>query len=282
MNEKNRSQMNIPSFFYGTAWKEERTRELTKLAIETGFRGIDTANQRKHYYEEGVGEAITEAIEEDIVDRDDLFLQTKFTFQKAQDDRLPYDPDASVDQQVRQSLERSLEHLNTEYVDSLILHGPSTRKGLEDPDRTVWRTFEELIETETVKSIGISNVVPNQLEALIEFSEIKPQFVQNRCYARQAWDRMTRDICDRHGMKYQGFSLLTANQSVLQSDLLQEIARDRDRTVPQVIFRFTLQLDMIPLTGTTSEEHMKQDLACLDFELDEEEIRQIEEVGIAG
>src|SRR5438046_5022665 len=94
----------IPNFFYGTAWKEDRTTALTELALQMGFRGIDTANQRKHYFEAGVGQALAAAYRTGTVERADLFLQTKFTYQRGQDRRLPYDPEASLSLQVAQSL----------------------------------------------------------------------------------------------------------------------------------------------------------------------------------
>src|SRR5205823_13434397 len=86
----------VPRFLYGTAWKEDETERLTALALRQGFRGIDTANQRRHYHEAAVGRAVTAAVESGLVTRDDLFLQTKFTFRGGQDHRLPYDPDAPV------------------------------------------------------------------------------------------------------------------------------------------------------------------------------------------
>src|ERR1700730_10604948 len=115
-----------PDFLYGTAWKEDRTAALTELALRTGFRGIDTANQRRHYFEQGVGEGLAAAYRAGIVTRADLFLQTKFTYQRGQDHRLPYDPEAQLAVQVAQSLAGSLEHLGTDYVDSFVLHGPSS------------------------------------------------------------------------------------------------------------------------------------------------------------
>jgi diketogulonate reductase-like aldo/keto reductase len=115
----------IPDFLYGTAWKEERTAGLVEMAIREGFRGIDTANQRRHYFEAGVGEGLAAAYHAGIVKRTDLFLQTKFTYQQGQDQRLPYDPAASLSVQVAQSMASSLEHLGTDYIDSFVLHGPS-------------------------------------------------------------------------------------------------------------------------------------------------------------
>ena len=82
----------VPRFLYGTAWKEDATQRLTESAIANGFRGIDTANQRKHYLESAVGAAVKACIDAGLVKREDLFLQSKFTLLAGQDHRLPYDP----------------------------------------------------------------------------------------------------------------------------------------------------------------------------------------------
>src|SRR5260221_3603982 len=132
------SKSPIPSFLYGTAWKEDRTAALTELAIRAGFRGIDTANQRRHYFEAGVGQGLAAAYRAGIVRRGELFLQTKFTYQSGQDHRLPYNPDASLSVQVAQSMASSLEHLGTEFVDSYVLHGSSSNHGLSDADGEAW------------------------------------------------------------------------------------------------------------------------------------------------
>src|ERR1044071_9865135 len=114
----------IPDFLYGTASKEERTAGLTEMALRAGFRGIDTANQRRHYHEVGVGEGLAAAYGAGIVTRADLFLQTKFTSLGGHDQPLPYDPHAALSTQVAQSMARPLEHLDTDHVDSYVLHGP--------------------------------------------------------------------------------------------------------------------------------------------------------------
>lgn len=270
----------LPPFMYGTAWKEEETKRLTRLALECGFRAIDTANQRKHYDEAAVGEAIEEAIDEGLVNRDELFVQTKFTYVAGQDHRIPYDVDAPYSRQVRQSLNSSLDHLRTDYVDSLILHGPSTRSGLSEADREVWETLEALSNTDEVGVIGVSNVTASQLEMVVELAEVAPTFVQNRCFARSGWDASVREICDAEGIVYQGFSLLTANRRELAAPQIAEIADRHDKTVPQVVFRFAVEVGMLPLTGTTSKKHMEQDLGCLNFELSPEDIEIVEGIGV--
>ena len=135
----------VPSFLYGTAWKEDDSARLTELALREGFRGIDTANQRKHYHEAGVGEGIAKAVEAGIVKRADLFLQTKFTYRRGQDHRLPYDPAAPLAQQVAQSFASFLDHLKTDRLDSYVLHGPSHGVGLTPDDWEVWRAMEALV-----------------------------------------------------------------------------------------------------------------------------------------
>lgn len=262
----------IPTFLYGTAWKEDATERLVRLAIDAGFRGIDTANQRRHYFEAGVGNAVARAIADGVVRRDELFLQTKFTYVESQDRRLPYDPNADPATQVRQSFASSLEHLQVETIDSYVLHGPSQRRGLAQRDVEAWRAMEEL----PVQYLGISNVALDQLEALCSMAKVQPAFVQNRCYARSGWDAEVRAFCRQRGIVYQGFSLLTANVSELRSARFREIVAQVRRTPAQVVFRFAKQVGMLPLTGTTDPAHMREDLAIDDFVLTDEQIKTIE------
>jgi diketogulonate reductase-like aldo/keto reductase len=268
----------VPAFLYGTAWKEADTARLTSLALASGFRGIDTANQRKHYFEAAVGEALSGAIERDELTREDVFLQTKFTYQAGQDQRLPYDPDASYGDQVAQSFDSSLEHLRTDHIDSYVLHGPMFRRGLSEADVTVWRAMEKLHASGRVKLLGVSNVNLEQLRELAELAEVKPAFVQNRCFAHTAWDRDVRRYCADSDLIYQGFSLLTANRPVFAQQAFGDIVQRVQRAPTQVIFRFAMQRGMLPLTGTTSPEHMKDDLACDDFELSPDDLDCIETI----
>ena len=162
----------IPQLLYGTAWKEERTEGLTTLALEAGFRGVDTANQRKHYLEAAVGTAVQNAIGKGLLTRAELFLQTKFTFQDGQDHRLPYDPKAPIAAQVQQSFASSLEHFGTDYVDSFVLHGPSSRDGLKAADVEAWRAIEALATEGRTRFIGISNITLGQLRELSKRTRI--------------------------------------------------------------------------------------------------------------
>src|SRR3954465_11643336 len=187
----------VPDFLYGTAWKEDRTASLTELALRSGFRGIDTANQRRHYFEAGVGEALAAAYGAGIVKRADLFLQTKFTYQPGQDHRLPYDPAARLSVQVAQSLASSLQHLGTDYMDSYVLHGPSSNQWT-DADTEVWEAMAKERDAGRARMLGVSNVSLRHLTQILSANHELPTFVQNRCYARLGWDRDIRLFCGEH------------------------------------------------------------------------------------
>lgn len=268
----------VPALLYGTAWKEERTEELVLLALEAGFRGIDTANQRKHYFEAAVGAALERAVRDGRVTRDALFLQTKFTFARGQDHRLPYDPSADYATQVEQSFASSLEHLATDYLDSYVLHGPYAGGALQNEDWDVWRAMERIAQRGQARLLGVSNVDLGQLRALVESAAIRPAFVQNRCYARTGWDRAVRAFCADHDIVYQGFSLLTANARELERAEVRAIARRLGATVPAVVFRFASALGMLPLTGTSNPAHMRADLASSALELGPDEIQLLERI----
>jgi diketogulonate reductase-like aldo/keto reductase len=268
----------IPSFIYGTAWKKGDTVWLVRAAVAAGFRAIDTANQPVHYNEPAVGEALR-ALAAEGIGRETLFLQTKYTPVHGQDHRIPYDASADLTTQVSQSFESSLAHLGTEYIDSYLLHGPYSQRGLRLEDWEVWAALEGMYQSGRVKLIGVSNVSAVQLAQLCERAVVKPMVVQNRCYAALGWDRDVRAVCRAQGIVYEGFSLLTANQEILDHTAILAMAGRLGTGPLQVIFRFAQQIGILPLTGTTSEQHMKEDVRVEQFELSDDEVKTIEGVG---
>lgn len=272
--------LSIPPILYGTAWKENNTERLVTEALRLGFKGIDTANQRKHYFEEGVGLAVQKFLKSSQKIRTDIFLQTKFTSIQGQDSRLPYDEFDSLTNQVRQSFASSLAHLQTDYIDSYILHGPTLSRGIIDADLEIWQAMEALVHEGKVNFLGISNVNLQQLEELYSKASIKPSFIQNRCFTITQWDQDVRWFCKKHNIIYQGFSLLTANQSCLLNPYMDSLAAKYAKTIAQLTFRFALHIGILPLTGTTNLQHMRDDLGINDFELLADEINRIENIAI--
>lgn len=264
----------VPTMLYGTAWKEAETERLVGLALGAGFAGIDTANQRKHYCEEDVGRAVRAFTSLTGVRRP--FLQTKFTYRRGQDDRLPYDPEAALGEQVRQSFSSSLKHLGVDRIDSYLLHGPEADRGLTAGDVEVWRMMESLHDAGLVQLIGVSNIRSDQLLELLRIARVPPAFVQNRFYFRpgpyaEAHDRSVRALCSVNDVVYQGFSILTANRDLWGHKALHPIARNHQCTPAQVLLRYVMHLGILPLTGTTDLAHMCADLTCDGFALDPDE-----------
>jgi len=263
----------MPKILYGTAWKKSATAHLVATAIRQGFRGIDTACQPKHYEEPGVGTGVAASLGANL-SRADLYLQTKFTGLSGQDpERIPYDSRAPIAQQVAQSCALSLHNLRTDYIDCLVLHSPlpSTKQTHE-----AWAAMEALVDSGKVGQLGISNCYQLlQLEALYDGARIKPAVIQNRFYADTQYDRNIRAYCRRRHILYQSFWTLTANPKLLAGPAIAALSEKYERTAPQILFRYLTQIGVAPLTGTSSEAHMREDLAIFDFQLTAAEIDQL-------
>ena len=255
----------VPAIVYGTAWKKAETAPLVSLALRTGFRGIDTACQPKHYHEPGVGEGIAAWLTGGH-SRSDLYIQTKFTSLSGQDAaRIPYNPHAPLAVQVAQSFAASLRNLQTDYLDCLVLHSPMPSA---DETLQVWRAIEAIVDAGGVRQAGISNCYTlSTLRDLYGAARHKPAVVQNRFYAQTGYDRDIRAFCVDNGLIYQSFWTLSANPEVLAHARIAALAAVHRRTAAQVLFRYLTQSGVVPLTGTRSEAHMREDLAIFDFEL---------------
>jgi diketogulonate reductase-like aldo/keto reductase len=263
------SNIRVPRIIYGTAWKKAATEQLVSLAIQKGFRGIDTACQPKHYDEPGVGAGVAAGLKQGLT-RADLYLQTKFTSLTGQDpERIPYDPKASPGDQITQSVAASLKNLRTDYLDCVLLHSPMPTM---TQTQAAWRTLETFVDTDQVRQLGISNCYNRvDLERLYETARIKPAIIQNRFYPETNYDRDIRAFCDQNHVIYQSFWTLSANPHVLAHKTMTALASIHQRTPAQILFRYLTQIGVVPLTGTQSETHMREDLAIFDFELTIEE-----------
>ena len=271
-----RSGVKLPRLVYGTAWKKEKTTSLVEQAIQTGFRGIDTACQPKHYREDLVGAALA-SMQDQGISRSDIFLQTKFTPVAGQDPQnIPYNNKHSLTQQVLDSFEVSKKNLKTDYVDSLVLHSPyaSTPELME-----VWQAMEEIVAKNGARQIGISNCYDLKVLKYLEGeSRVKPAVVQNRFYQDTGYDQGIRQFCSDHQIIYQSFWTLTANPHILESNPLTSLAKKYDSTTVQILFNYLSLRGIVPLTGTCNQAHMEEDLKSFEFSLDESEAKIIDTV----
>jgi len=265
--------VNMPWLIYGTAWKKERTADLVVKAIQAGFKGIDTACQPKHYDEPLVGEALRK-LEDHGIERETLFIQTKFTPLSGQDPRqVPYDKDAPIESQVTQSFEASKKNLQTQYVDSLVLHSPVAPHALL---MKVWGAMETIQKTGGARQLGISNCYNTKvMKQLYADANVKPAVVQNRFYQKTGYDADLRNWCSNHGVIYQSFWTLTANPHILANNTVRTIAQKYNKTEAQIFFRYLNQTGIVAITGTCSEQHMREDLSILDFELSSDDLKKV-------
>lgn len=254
-----------PYLVYGTAWKKDETSRLVYEAIQSGFRFIDTACQPKHYNEKGVGDGMLQAMKQLGLSRSDLFIQTKFTSYNGQDpNRVPYDENAPLEDQVLQSLEVSLRNLRTEYIDSLVLHSPMETH--EDTMR-VWRVLEEKVEEGTIRQLGISNCYDiDHFKSLYRDAEVKPAVLQNRFYSDSGFDVELREFCADNDIWYQSFWTLTSRttHARLGSEEIADLAKSKGLTPQTLMYAYMLEQNYLPLCGTTSQKHMHEDVAVME------------------
>ncbi|TXT11116.1 hypothetical protein VHUM_01867 [Vanrija humicola] len=245
-----------------TERKKERTSELVYTALKQGFRGIDTACQPKHYHEPGVGAGLARAIADKVVARDDVWLQTKFTSVAGQDlaRPIPYDANAPVGEQVRQSVRASLENLGVARIDSVVLHSPLERR---EDTLAAYRALEALVDAGSIASLGVSNIYDAaELSWLIGQARIPLSNVQNRWYEGNGWNWPIYDICQAHGIAYQSFWTLTGSPSLLAHPLLRALAKRHNVTPEAAVYRLCELWNITPLCGSTNPTHMAQALAA--------------------
>lgn len=263
----------MPWLIYGTAWKKEHTANLVVKAVQAGFRGIDTACQPKHYDEPLVGAAL-QRLKDYGVGRETLFVQTKFTPMGGQDPRqVPYDRKAPIESQVAQSFEASKKNLQTQYVDSLILHSPVAPYAVL---MKVWGAMEAIQTAGGARQLGISNCYNTEtMRQLYADANVKPAVVQNRFYQETGYDAALRSWCSNHGVIYQSFWTLTANPHILGSNTVRALSQKYNKTEAQIFFRYLNQSSIVPLTGTASKQHMREDLNVFDFELTSDNLKEM-------
>ncbi|SPO03432.1 related to D-xylose reductase II,III protein [Cephalotrichum gorgonifer] len=263
----------LPRLIYGTAWKKARTQPLVHLALSTGFRALDTAAQPRHYAEPDVASALREAIAQNVVARRDVFVQTKFTPLPGQDpDNVPYDASAPLADQVRASVEGSLRNFavgeagEEGYIDCLLLHSPLPT--LEET-LTAWATMASFVP-ERVRRLGISNVSLPMLRALCDAVARsaeplpKPAAVQNRL-RMGAYEPELYAFCQREGIVFEAFWTLSANPNLLASRPVAEVAAGAGVGREVAMYALLLGFDhFVVLDGTTSGEHMREDLEGLE------------------
>jgi diketogulonate reductase-like aldo/keto reductase len=137
--------------------------------------------------------------------------------------------------------------------------------------------MEAIYDRGEAKQLGISNCYdPALFQRLYQEARVKPSVLQNRFYADTGYDKELRAFCRERSIAYQSFWTLTANPHLLRSRVVQDLARKHQRSAEQILFRFLTQIGIVPLTGTTSDQHMQDDLSIFDFTIEAEFLPSLE------
>ncbi|KAH7106489.1 Aldo/keto reductase [Auriculariales sp. MPI-PUGE-AT-0066] len=262
----------LGSIVYGTAWKKEHTARLVIDAFKAGFRSVDTAGQPKHYREDLVGEALVQLYDEGIVKREDIWIQTKFTPLSGHDltRPIPYDKVAPIPDRIAQSFASSQKNLGTEVIDSYLLHSPLPTRA---ETLEAWRVLAQMRREGKVRMIGISNIYDvGVLQALHEGSGEKCDIVQNRWYEGNHWSQEVLQYCRQHNIIFQSFWTLTGSPSLLAHPATAAISRSLGCTREQVIYKLAQSVGIIPLAGSSNNQHMHDGLGVAKLDISNDDV----------
>lgn len=228
-----------------------------KYAIKQGYRSIDTA--AIYGNEEGVGQAIREAINEYGIKREELFITSKV-----------WNSDLGYESTLA-AYETSLRKLGIDYLDLYLIHWPVEDKYLE-----AWRALETLYKEGRVRAIGVSNFQVHHLEKLMQVAEMKPMVNQVEYHPRLTQAEV-KAFCDNNGIQFEAWSPLMQGQ-LFNNPLLKELATKYNKTVAQIILRWDLQNGAVTIPKSTKEHRIIENSNLFDFELTKEDMDKISSV----
>lgn len=258
----------IPVLGFGT-WQTpdgDTAIKAVKAALDAGYRHIDTAQAYQN--EASVGTAIQES----GVARQDLFLTTKI-----------WNTNHSYDLTM-QSFEESLQKLQTDYVDLLLIHWPNPidfRDNWEAANAETWRAMEELYQAGKAKAIGVSNFRPHHLEALKKIAKVQPM-VNQIFLAPGELEAETVQYSRDNGLLLEAYSPLGTGKifDVLE---MKTLAAKYQRSIPQIALRWSLQHGFLPLPKSVHANYIQENTQLFDFELTPADMQTIDQLdGVVG
>ena len=242
----------IPAIGYGTFQiKPEHAKQWVLQALQAGYRLIDTA--ASYFNEKEIGEAIRQS----GIPRNEIFLTTKVWIQ-----------DAGYEKTLA-AFEKSLERLQTDYIDLYLIHQPY------GDYYGSWKAMEKLYEQVKIKAIGVCNFDAARLVDLTIHARIAPMVDQvefHPLFQERALRKAMPNTCvlEAWGPLNEG------QRDIFHHRTLKQIARKHDRSVAQVILRWHVEQGGIAIPKAADLHHMEENLALFDFELDQEDKKQIE------
>jgi 2,5-diketo-D-gluconate reductase A len=237
----------------------EETQEVVELALDAGYRHIDTAAAYRN--EQGVGAALDTA----DLPREDVFVTTKlWNSQQGYDSALA-------------AFEASLGRLDLDYVDLYLIHWPVPT---EDRFVETWHAFESIHDEGRARTIGVSNFRAEDLERLEAETETLPTVNQIELHPRfqqaelRAWHA-------EHGVATEAWSPL-AQGDLLDEATIVRVAERHGKTPAQAILRWHLQLGNVVIPKSVTPERIRENIEIFDFELSDEDMDAIGQLDSGG
>lgn len=256
----------IPCVGYGTYKAADGNGSaVIRMALEAGYRYFDTASfyQTETY--------VAQALRDSGVSRSEVFLASKMW-----KDEMGY-------AQTKAAFQRTLERLETDYLDLYLIHWPRPDAGYGDwkqLDMDTWRAMEELYEAGKIRTIGLSNFLPQHIENLLQNGKIAPMVNQIEFHPGHTQEATVR-YCQAHGIQVQAWSPMGRTR-VLKDPLVQELAQNHGVSAAQICLRYAVQRQIIPLPKASSMERMKQNQDLFSFELTQEEMFRLDTMPPTG
>jgi diketogulonate reductase-like aldo/keto reductase len=256
--------LTIPKVGFGT-WqaKDNEAKQSVLWALEAGYRHIDTAQGYNN--EEEVGEAIKES----GVKREEIFLTTKLHNKK-------HGYDNTVE-----ALNDSLNKLDTDYIDLVLIHWPNPkyfRDNWKEANAESWKAMEEFVAKGKVKTLGVSNFQPHHLDALLETANIKPAVNQILLNPSEMQPEVV-NYNTEHNIINEAYSPLGTGK-IFDIDELKDLAEKYDKSIAQLVLRWSLQHDFLPLPKTVTKERVWENADIFDFEISDADMKIID--GMTG
>jgi diketogulonate reductase-like aldo/keto reductase len=250
--------LQIPCIGFGTFQirKKSELENAIKVAYNTGYRLFDTAVVY------GNEKLIGDILKKLKIPRNEIFLITKI-----------YKGDMTYEK-TKKSIESSLKKLQSDYIDMVLIHWPEVEKS---EDRiNVWKALEESVNENKVKMIGVSNFCKNHLEHILNNCKIKPVINQIECNPIY-WDEETIDYCEKNNIVIQAYCPLAEwNEKLVENDIIVNIAKDKNKSVSQIILKWLLQKNKIPLPKSIHNDYIKQNFDLNGFYLNDDEMKKID------
>lgn len=258
----------IPDIGFGTWQTTENVQKTVKLALEAGYRHIDTA--AIYGNEAEIGEALAYS----KIPRKDLYLTTKI-----------WNSNRST-LGVKTSVEQSLKKLQTNYLDLLLIHWPANEKQFanwKEINAETWKAMEELYKTDVVKSIGVSNFMLPHIKALLESAEIIPAVNQIEFHPGYTQQKVV-DYCKEKGIAIEAWSPIGSGRLLKDRDL--KAIADQYNVSPAILcIQFCLQCGVVVLPKSENKENINNNLHFNRFEISEsdmEKLKTLKETGFSG